>query len=112
MPEAEVRMVGILVHGDNHFIVNGPAPSPEQAMELATLWSLITIGSTTPEHLRQWTISTKEFRENLKWAVVLKAASAPQPAVELLLAELEARAVPIHRIIESDNSAVPILRQW
>ena len=102
MPDPEVRMVGILVHGDNHFIVNGPLPSPQQSVELAIHWSLIRIGSTTPEHLGKWTISTKEFRENLKWAVVLKAASAPQPAVEQLLAELEARAVPIHRVEEAD----------
>ena len=102
MPEPEVRMVGILVDGDNHFIVNGPLPSPQQAVELAAHWSLIRIGSSTPEHLRKWTISTKEFRENLKWAVVLKSGIAPQPAVEQLLAELQARAVPIHRVEEVD----------
>ena len=103
MPEVEVHMVGILVHGDNHFIVNGPLPSPQQTVELATHWSLIRIGSTTPEHLRKWTISTKEFRENLKWAVVLKAASAPQLAVEQLLAELEARAVQILHVEEAKS---------
>ena len=102
MPEAEVRMVGILVHGDNHFIVNGPLPSPQQAAELATHWTLIRIGSKTPEHLREWTISTKEFRENLQWAVVLTAGSAPQTAVEQLLAELQARGVDIHWAEQAD----------
>jgi hypothetical protein len=27
-------MVGILVHGDNHFIVNGPLPDREEARAL------------------------------------------------------------------------------
>ena len=102
MPEAEVRMVGILVYGDNHFIVNGPLPLPQQAVELATHWTLIRIASTTPEHLKKWTISTKEFRANLQWAVVLQAGSAPQPAVEQLLAELQARGVRIHRAEHAD----------
>ncbi len=102
MPEAEVHMVGILVHGDNHFIVNGPLPSRQQAVELATHWSLIRIGSATPEHLKKWTISTKEFRENLKWAVVLEAGSAVQPSIEQLLAELQDRAVRIHWAEQAD----------
>lgn len=89
-------MTGILVHGDNHFIVRGPLPSRSTAIELARYWSLITIGSATPPRLEKWTISTKEFRENLKWAVVLSAGTEVQPAVEQLLDELSARAVPIH----------------
>ena len=89
-------MIGILVHGDNHFIVRGHLPSRAAAIELAKYWSLITIGSVTPPHLEKWTISVKEFRENLKWAVVLEAEAEVQPAVEQLLDELRARAVPIH----------------
>ena len=89
-------MTGILVHGDNHFIVRGPLPSRSTAIELARYWSLITIGSATPPRLEKWTISTKEFRENLKWAVVLSVGTEVQPAVEQLLDELSARAVPIH----------------
>ena len=89
-------MTGILVHGDNHFIVRGPLPSRGRAIELARSWSVISIGSSTPEHLKKWTISVKEFRENLKWAVVLSAGCSMQPAVQQLIEELNARAVPIH----------------
>ena len=92
-------MIGILVHGDNHFIVRGPLPTRLQAIELARHWSLINIGSATPPHLEKWSISTKEFRENLKWAVVLSAEAAVQPAVEQLLDELRTRTVPIHHAI-------------
>jgi hypothetical protein len=64
-------MVGILVHGDNHFIVRGPLPDRGTALELARHWSLIQIGVTTPAALDPWHIVTREFRENLEWAVIL-----------------------------------------
>ena len=89
-------MVGILVHGDNHFIVRGPLPDRETALALAREWSLIRIGATTPEHLRSWRISTREFREDLEWAVVVPAERVISPAVSTLLAELAARGVAIH----------------
>jgi hypothetical protein len=38
-------MVGILVHGDNHFIVRGPMPDPETALALTRHWSVIQIGA-------------------------------------------------------------------
>lgn len=89
-------MIGILVHGDNHFIVRGPLPSRPGAVELVRHWSLIRIGSITPPHLEKWTISTEELRENLEWAVMLSNETAVQPAVEKLLNELKARAIKIH----------------
>jgi hypothetical protein len=61
-------MLGILVHGDNHFIVRGPLPDRATAFALARHWSLIRIGELTPAALRPWRISTREFRENLQWA--------------------------------------------
>ncbi len=64
-------MVGILVHGDNHFIVHGPAPDRDTALALVRHWSLIGIGTVTPPALGQWRIVSREFRENLKWAVVV-----------------------------------------
>lgn len=88
-------MPGILVHGDNHFIVRGPKPGREAALELANFWSIIQIGRETPEHLRGWTILTREFRENLEWAVVVPGASDPTPAVAQLLKELAERGVAI-----------------
>jgi hypothetical protein len=84
--------VGILVHGDNHFIVRGPEPDFEAARDMARRWSVIQIGAAPADHAR---ISTKEFRENLEWAVVLPGEGEMSGAVAQLLAELRERGVPI-----------------
>lgn len=89
-------MVGILVHGDNHFIVRGPLPNRATSLALARHWSIIQIGQTTPVSLRAWTISTREFRENLAWAVVVPGEGEVSPAVAKLLDELTARGIAIH----------------
>lgn len=88
-------MVGILVHGDNHFIVRGPKPDPAAAVALARHWSIIRIGAATPPELLAWTITSKEFRENLQWAVVVPGEGDHSPAVVQLLAELAARGILI-----------------
>jgi hypothetical protein len=90
-------MLGILVHGDNHFIVRGPLPDRATALALVRLWSVIQIGRITPPHLAQWRISSKEFREDLVWAVAVSADSPVSTAVEQLLGELTERGVTIHR---------------
>lgn len=89
-------MVGILVHGDNHFIVRGPLPAPDAAFALIRLWSLIQIGATTPPPLDRWRIISREFRENLEWAVVMPGDGEISPAVARLLDELSARGIIIH----------------
>ena len=89
-------MVGILVHGDNHFIVRGPLPDRATALDLARHWSLIQIGRITPVSLQRWSIVTREFRENLEWAVVVPGEGETTPAVAQLLRELETRGVAIH----------------
>jgi hypothetical protein len=86
-------MLGILVHGDNHFIVRGPKPDRAQALVLVRHWTVIQIGATTPPALDRWRISTREFRENLEWAVIVPAESEISPAVAKLLAELSARGI-------------------
>lgn len=88
-------MTGILVVGDNHFIVEGPKPDRETALELARHWSLITIGSVTPVHLTRWRIINRAFRENLEWAIRVAGDGGPSPAVAQLLAELEARGIRV-----------------
>ena len=88
-------MRGILVHGDNHFIVRGPRPDLATALALIHHWSLIRIGAETPASLRQWRISTKEFRENLEWAIVVPGAAEISPAVAELLTELQSRGIAI-----------------
>jgi hypothetical protein len=89
-------MVGILVHGDNHFIVRGPLPEGEVACALVRHWSLIQIGTTTPSHLGGWEIIAGALRENLEWAVIVAAESEISPAVKQLLSELSARRITIH----------------
>ena len=89
-------MVGILVHGDNHFIARGPLPDREVALALIRHWSLIQIGATTPPPLDQWQIISREFRENLEWAVVVPGDGEISPAVMKLLSELSARGITIH----------------
>ena len=87
--------VGILVHGDNHFIVRGPLPDQATALALTRHWSLIGIGAQTPPALRAWQISSKEFRENLQWAVVVPGEREMSAAVAQLLDELRARGIAI-----------------
>ena len=89
-------MVGILVHGNNHFIVCGPLPDRATALALVRHWSLIQIGGKLPHALAQWRISSREFRENLKWAVVVPGDGEMSPAVAQLLDELSARGLTIH----------------
>jgi hypothetical protein len=88
-------MIGILVHGDNHFIVRGPAPDRETALALVRQWSIIRIGGATPSCLEKWRISTREFREDLEWAIVVPGEKETSLAVSQLLAELEARGIAI-----------------
>jgi hypothetical protein len=92
----DIAMVGILVHGDNHFIVRGPLPDREIALALVRHWSLIQIGSTMPPSLDGWRIVTREFRENLQWAIVAPGDGEMSPAVTRLLEELSARGITIH----------------
>ena len=89
-------MVGILVHGDNHFILRGVLPDRDAAVALARHLSVIQIGVRTPLELSQWQIVTREFRENLQWAVVVPGDNEPSLAVTTLLNELSARGILIH----------------
>jgi hypothetical protein len=91
-------MVGILVHGDNHFILSGPEPDETTALALARHWSIIQIGEQKSLSFEQWQIRTKEFRENLEWAVVVPGDGDISPAVSQLLAELSARGIAVRRL--------------
>jgi hypothetical protein len=89
-------MVGLLVHGDDHFIVRGPLPDRDAARALIRHWSIIQIGATTRRSLEEWRISTKEFRDDLEWAVIVPGDREISPAVAQLLDELSARGIIIH----------------
>jgi hypothetical protein len=88
-------MIGILVCGDNHFIVSGPLPDREAALALARHWSIIQIGQTTPPSLQSWSIVTRAFREDLAWAVVVPGDGEVTPGVAQLLQELSSRGIAI-----------------
>ncbi len=90
--------VGILVVGGNHFIVRGPKPSHDEGRALARYWSVIQIGRETPKALRAWRISTREFREELEWALTMAVDESPSSAVAVLLDELSARGVSIETV--------------
>jgi hypothetical protein len=89
-------VVGILVHGDNHLILRGPLPEREAALEFVRRWAYTQIGAATPPSFDRWQVLTREFRENLKWAVVVPGETAISPAVTLLLDELSTRGITIH----------------
>jgi hypothetical protein len=90
-------MIGILVCGENHFIVSGPLPDRATALALARNWSIIQIGQTTPPSLQGWSIVTRAFREDLAWAVVAPGDGDITPAVAELLKELSARGITIRK---------------
>ena len=93
-------MIGILVCGDNHFIVEGPRPDGNTALVLARYWSIIQIGSAIPDSLRGWSIVTRAFREYLEWAIIVPGDGEITPAIALLLEELLARGIVIVRVVE------------
>jgi hypothetical protein len=88
-------MLGILVHGDNHLILQGPLPEREAALALVRRWSIVQIAAAAPR-LDGWQIVTRAFRENLEWAAVVPGNTEISPAVTTLLAELSARGITIH----------------
>ncbi|HEU0120652.1 MAG TPA: hypothetical protein VFQ91_09020 [Bryobacteraceae bacterium] len=86
-------MIGILVHGNNHWIVAGPCPSESEARELVRRWSLIQIGGSLA--VDGWSMQTRAFREDLQWAVEIAIPQPRSNAVETLLAEMAARGVSL-----------------
>ena len=88
-------MLGILVHGDNHFILSGPIPDDASAIEMARHWSIVQIGGEKSPRFGKWEIRTKEFRENLEWAVIVPGESKISDGVLKLLAEISARGIQI-----------------
>jgi hypothetical protein len=91
-------MVGILVHGNNHFILSGPLPDEATALALVRYWSIIQIGEAKSSSFAQWEMRSREFRENLEWAVIVPGDREVSPGVAQLLGELSTRGVDIRRL--------------
>ncbi|GAC1631849.1 MAG: hypothetical protein NVS9B14_04310 [Candidatus Acidiferrum sp.] len=88
-------MVGILVHGNNHFILSGPEPTEEEAIATARHFSIVKLGEPVSNAFGNWEIRNSEFRENLEWALVVPGDAEVSPGVSTLLAELAERGVII-----------------
>ncbi len=91
-------MVGILVHGNNHFTLSGPSPDDDTALALPRYWSVIEIGEPKSSSFEQWEIRSKGFRENLEWAVIVPGDRETSRGVVELREELCARGVAIRRL--------------
>jgi hypothetical protein len=98
-------MVGILVHGDNHFILSGPPPDEASAMEMARHWSIVQIGGEKSARFGKWEIRTEELRENLEWAVIVPAENQISAGVLKLLAEISARGIEIRQCAKGQSNA-------
>jgi hypothetical protein len=88
-------MVGILVYGNNHFILSGPEPDDVAALALTQQFSIVQIGAPPASTFGAWQIRNKEFRENLEWAVVVRDRRETSAPVAQLLAELTARGIRV-----------------
>jgi hypothetical protein len=90
--------LGIVVFGEEHFLIRGPKPDAEMARYLVRRWifpsteDLLGISPPMPD---EWKITTREFREDIEWVIVLSSAVALNPAVKTLLEEVATRGVEI-----------------
>jgi len=96
-------MVGILVHGNTHYILSGPRPTAGEAVALARNWSVVQIGEAKSQKFEKWEIRNQEFRANLQWAVIVPDERETSPGVLELLAEIAARGVEIQRYLAQDT---------
>jgi hypothetical protein len=92
-------MIGILVFGENHFILSGPPPDEERAVTMARHWSIVQIGGEKTPRFEKWEIRTKEFRENLEWAMIVPGGDISTGVLKLL-AEIAARGIQIHECLK------------
>jgi len=58
-------MVGILVHGNNHFILSGPLPDDATALALVRHWSIIQIGELKSSSFGQCRFAIESSRKTL-----------------------------------------------
>ena len=86
------------MHGNNHYILSGTAPDEAAALAMARHFSMVQIGAAISSSFGQWQIRSKEFRENLEWAVVVPGDREISAGVEQLLGELSDRGVTIVRL--------------
>ncbi len=97
--------LGLIVHGEDHFLIRGPKPDAAMARYLVRRWifpSIEDLLGTSPPIPADWKITTSEFRENIEWTIVLSCAQSPSPAVAQLVAEVAARGVAVEYLSGSE----------
>lgn len=88
--------LGLIVFGEDHFLIRGPKPDAAMARYLVRRWifpSIEDLLGTSPPIPAEWQITTSEFRENIEWTMVLSCKQEPTSAVAQLVAEIAARGV-------------------
>jgi hypothetical protein len=86
----------LIVCGEDHFLVRGVKPELEMARYLVRRWifpSVEDVMGLSPPMPEGWRITTKEFREEIEWVIVLPASTEVSEAVAQLLRELALRGV-------------------
>jgi hypothetical protein len=101
-----ITPLGLIVHGEDHFLIRGPKPDAAMAKYLVRRWifpSIEDLLGTSPPIPADWQITTSEFRENIEWTIVLSCAQSPSPAVAQLVAEVAARGVAVEYFSGSEG---------
>ena len=93
--KARKTMVGILVQGNNHFVLSGPCPTEAEATMLLRHWSIVQIGEAKSQKFERWEIRNKEFRESLEWAVIVPGDRKMSPAILQLLTEFRRKYMTV-----------------
>ena len=98
--------LGLIVSGEDHFLIRGPKPDAAMARYLVRRWIFPSIedllGTSSPIPA-DWQITTSEFRENIEWTIVLSCRQEPTVAVAQLVAEIVARGVAIEYASGSES---------
>lgn len=93
MADGGPQPTGLLTHRDNHHILQGPCPTPDQARRLVFELEYPDPLRRSSPLLTEWTVLTRAFRDKLQWAVVVGNEESCGEAVRVLLKELAARGV-------------------
>jgi hypothetical protein len=70
-------MVGILVHGNNHFILSGPIPDEAAALALVRHWSIVQIGEAKSSSFGSGRSGRKSFARTWNGQSLSRATARP-----------------------------------
>jgi hypothetical protein len=70
-------MVGILIHGNNHFILSGPLPDEAAPVAPVRNWSIVQIGEAKSSSFGEWEIRSKSFERTWNGQSLSRATARP-----------------------------------